>query len=82
MIGSSYRAAVIAAAFAAGAALALDNTISNAFWCTWSYVNPTPNEAASSDGEVADTVIANEQPSNTLAFFRSYPSKGTVLMLR
>ena len=71
----------LAAVFAAGAALALDNTINNDFWDTRRYVNPTPNEAAS-DGEVADTVIANEQPSNTLAFFRSYPCKGTVLMLR
>ncbi len=81
MIGSSYRAAVIAAALAAGAALALDNTINNDFWDTRNYVNPTPNEVAS-DGEVADTIIANERPSNILAFFRSYPSKGTVLMLR
>ena len=81
MIGLNYRAAVIAAAFAAGAALALDNTINNDFWDTRNYVNPTPNEAAS-DGEVADTIIANEQPSNTLAFFRSYPALGTVLMLR
>ena len=47
-----FAALSLAAAFAAGAVLALDNTVNNDFWDTRNYVNPTPNEAAS-DGEVA-----------------------------
>ena len=63
-------AACLCVLFAAATALALDNTVSNDFWCTWNYVNPSTNVAAAV-GSVADTFISNSRASSVLDVFSS-----------
>ena len=46
-------AAFLMVAGVACAAYALDNTVSNAFWCTWGYVNGTTNVQTSTAVSVA-----------------------------
>ena len=64
-------AVCLSALFASMTALALDNTVSNDFWCTWNYVNPSPNTAVSAVGSIFDTFISNEMESNVLQRFSS-----------
>ena len=70
------------AACAAFSVLALDNTVSNDFWCTWNYVNPSPNTAVSAVGSIFDTFISNEMESNVLERFSSEKPAGFILVIR
>ena len=72
----------LVAACAAFSALALDNTVSNDFWCTWNYVNPSPNTAVSAAGSIFDTFIANEMESNVIQRFSSEKPSGFILVIR
>lgn len=60
----------LVAACAVLSAAALDNTVSNDFWCTWNYVNPSPG-VASADGALADTFVSNSRASDVLDAFSS-----------
>ena len=72
-------------------------SVSNEFWCTWAYVNPTPDEGAAVIGaEVAvrgysacaagldDAVVrgATWNFSQELMRFNSRPLKGLMLIVR
>ena len=70
------------AACAAFSALALDHTVSNDFWCTWNYVNPSPNTAVSAAGSIFDTFISNEMESNVIQRFSSEKPSGFILVIR
>ena len=70
------------AACAAFSASALDNTVSNDFWCTWNYVNPSPNIAVSAAGSIFDTFISNEMESNVLQRFSSEKPSGFIFVIR
>lgn len=75
-------AVCLSALFASVTALALDNTVSNDFWCTWNYVNPSPKIAVSAAGSIFDTFISNEMESNVLQRFSSEKPSGFVLVIR
>ena len=72
----------LSALFASMTALALDNTISNDFWCTWNYVNPSTNEKESTVASFFDTFISNEKESDVLQRFSSEKPAGFVLVVR
>ena len=72
----------LVAACAAFSAAALDHTVSNDFWCTWNYVNPSPNTAVSAVGSIFDTFISNEMESNVLERFSSEKPAGFILVIR
>ena len=75
-------AVCLSALFASVTALALDNTVSNDFWCTWNYVNPSPYTAVSAAGSIFDTFIANEMESNVIQRFSSEKPSGFILVIR
>ena len=70
------------AACAAFSASALDNTVSNDFWCTWNYVNPSTNEKESTVASFFDTFLSNEMESDVLQRFSSEKPAGFVLVVR
>lgn len=72
----------LVAACAAFSALALDHTVSNDFWCTWNYVNPSPNIAVSAAGSIFDTFISNEMESNVIQRFSSEKPSGFIFVIR
>ena len=72
----------LVAACAAFSALALDHTVSNDFWCTWNYVNPSPNTAVSAAGSIFDTFISNEMESNVIQRFSSEKPSGFIFVIR
>ena len=72
----------LVAACAVLSASALDNTVSNDFWCTWNYVSPSPNTAISAAGSIFDTFISNEKESNVIQRFSSEKPAGFVLVVR
>ena len=74
--------ACLCALLASMTALALDHTVSNDFWCTWNYVNPSPNTAVSAAGSIFDTFISNEMESNVIQRFSSEKPAGFVLVIR
>ena len=54
----SVRAAILAAiVFATQAIFALDTTISNEFWCTWNYSNPSPAVSQMAFDDAFDSVL-------------------------
>lgn len=65
----------------ASVALALDNTVSNEFWCTWGYVNPSPSLEPSCAIENFDSSVLARVKSAVMEFFSSIPS-GIVLLVR
>ena len=75
-------AVCLSALFASVTALALDNTVSNDFWCTWNYVNPSPNTAVSAAGSIFDTFISNEMESNVIQRFSSEKPSGFIFVIR
>jgi hypothetical protein len=75
-------AAFLIAAGVACAACALDNTVSNAFWCTWGYVNGTTNVQTSAAVAVAVAKCRTDVAySDAPAKFSTYPI-GTAFTLR
>ena len=72
-----------AAIVIAGAASALDTTVSNEFWCTWGYVN---SSVAASDAAAVSSTPLNSRVVTAVEIddpdaFSSFPV-GTVLVVR
>lgn len=65
----------------ASPALALDNTVSNEFWCTWGYVNPTPTSGSSQEIGDFDSGVFSCVKSAVMGFFTSIPG-GFMLWFR
>ncbi len=75
-------AAFLMATGVACAAYALDNTVSNAFWCTWGYVNGTTNVQTSAAVAVAVAKCRTDVAySDAPTKFSTYPI-GTAFTLR
>ncbi len=70
------------AACAVFSASALDHTVSNDFWCTWNYVNPSPNTAVSAAGSIFDTFISNKKESNVIQRFSSEKPAGLIFIVK
>ena len=63
------------------AAYALDNTVSNSFWCTWGYVNGTTNAQSGVSSVAVAKCRTDVAVSGSPAKFSTYPI-GTAFTLR
>ena len=77
------KSIAFAAVLLAGAAFALDTTVSNDFWCTWNYPNrdSAVAQASASASSPLDSLVSTTLPSDPIAVFSSY-SAGALIIIR
>lgn len=65
-----------------GVSLALDNTVSNEFWCTWNYSNAVSSNAVCvvAGGVDSVRVAASASVADVRHPFSSWPSGGVIIV--